>query len=309
MRIDRYPPEDVFARVPALAAQTDPVLVALDRLLEDDPLYPRVRTDRARRSRLTPVQGRHATPAELLLRLLVVQHLSGGSALETGERGADWLVVRWCCRVDCRRVPEKAPRLRWAHPIPPTPLQARTDRARHLAQPAQVTRARTLRIDRTCCVQTPIHHPPASRLLGEGVRVLHRLIQRAKPLVAEPLAGVRPALRWRRRAVRRRRRPVHRISRVQGEAAAAQPRARYVRRLERPRQTGRPAERVRDALVARGERDQMETAGAAADARAADQGSGRLRAQLAQVLPLVRRVLAPAPTRVLEGRPVPAARR
>ena len=31
MLIDRYPPEDVFARVPELAAQTDPVLQQLDR--------------------------------------------------------------------------------------------------------------------------------------------------------------------------------------------------------------------------------------------------------------------------------------
>ena len=38
MLIDRYPAEDVFARVPELANQTDPVLVQLDRLLDDDRL-------------------------------------------------------------------------------------------------------------------------------------------------------------------------------------------------------------------------------------------------------------------------------
>jgi IS5 family transposase len=38
MRVDRYAPEDVFAHVPELADQTDPVLVTLDRLLEDDRL-------------------------------------------------------------------------------------------------------------------------------------------------------------------------------------------------------------------------------------------------------------------------------
>ena len=49
MLIDRYDPEDVFARVPELAAQTDPVLVQLDRLLDDDDLYRQVRGDLARR--------------------------------------------------------------------------------------------------------------------------------------------------------------------------------------------------------------------------------------------------------------------
>lgn len=36
MLIDRYPTEDVFARVPELADQTNLVLLQLDRLLDDD---------------------------------------------------------------------------------------------------------------------------------------------------------------------------------------------------------------------------------------------------------------------------------
>ncbi len=35
MLIDRYPVEDVFARVPEVAAQTDPVLTALDTVKSD----------------------------------------------------------------------------------------------------------------------------------------------------------------------------------------------------------------------------------------------------------------------------------
>ena len=38
MLIDRYPYEDVFARVPELSQHTDPVLRQLDQLLEDDAL-------------------------------------------------------------------------------------------------------------------------------------------------------------------------------------------------------------------------------------------------------------------------------
>jgi len=64
--VDRYEPEDVFARVPELADQMDPVLVQLDRLLDDDQLHGQVRGDLARRSRLTPVHGRHSTPAEVV---------------------------------------------------------------------------------------------------------------------------------------------------------------------------------------------------------------------------------------------------
>ena len=97
MLSDRYRPEDVFARVPELADQTDPVLVKLGQLLDDDQLYQQVRADLARRYRLTLVHGRPSTPAEVLLRLFVVQHLHAWSYQETVERVADSLVLRWFC--------------------------------------------------------------------------------------------------------------------------------------------------------------------------------------------------------------------
>jgi transposase, IS5 family len=91
MLIDRYPAEDVFARVPELAGQTDPVLVQLDHVLEDDGLFQQVRADLVRRYRLTAIHGRHSTPAEVLLRLLVVKHLYRWSFEETEERVAESL--------------------------------------------------------------------------------------------------------------------------------------------------------------------------------------------------------------------------
>src|SRR5262249_2059908 len=123
MLVDRYEPEDVFARVPELAEQTDPVLEQLDRLLEVDALYQQVRAALARRYRLTPVHGRHSTPGEVLLRLLVVKHLYNWSLAETVQRVADSLVLRWFCRVYVRRVPDATTLLRWARTIRPTTLQ------------------------------------------------------------------------------------------------------------------------------------------------------------------------------------------
>src|SRR5258706_12345251 len=117
MLIDRYDPEDVFARVPELADQTDPVLVQLDRLLDDDQLYQQVRADLAHRYRLTPVHGRHSTPAEVLLRLLVVQHLYACSYQGTVTRVADSLVFRWFFRVYFPGVPAMTTLLRWPRTI------------------------------------------------------------------------------------------------------------------------------------------------------------------------------------------------
>jgi transposase, IS5 family len=307
MLVDRYVPEDVFARVPELADQTDPVLVQLDRLLDDDELYAQVRADLAHRYRLTPVHGRHSTPAEVLLRLLVVQRLYAWSYQETVERVADSLVLRWFCRVYFQRVPDKTTLLRWAATIRPETLQALLDRSAALAKQAKVTRARKLRIDSTC-VQTPIHHPTDSGVLGDGVRVLTRLIQRAKPLVTPALAGVRDAFRSRVRSARRVLQQLHRLrqgsQRGNGEEAATAQRGLYTRLLETTRQTVRQAQCVRAAL----EEQLPPAAGGVTRTHPLGQERvvRRLLAQFDQFLPLVQQGMDQARARVLDGQPVPS---
>src|SRR4051812_13022446 len=146
MLIDHHPYEDVFARVPELAGQTDPVLLHLDRLLDDDRLYTRVRADLATRYPLTLIHGRHSTPAEVILRLLLVKHLYHWSYRETERRVADSLVLRWFCRVYFQSVPDATTLLRWAQTIRPETLHALNDRVVQLARQARVTRGRKLRI-------------------------------------------------------------------------------------------------------------------------------------------------------------------
>ncbi len=306
MLIDRYDAEDVFARVPELAEQTDPVLVQLDRLLDDDQLYAQVRGDLARRYRLTPVHGRHSTPAEVLLRLLVVQHLYAWSDAETVERVADSLVLRWFCRVYFRRVPTKATLLRWAATIRPATLQTLVDRVTLLAKQAKVTRARKLRVDSTC-VPTSIHHPIDSGLLDDGVRVLSRLIRRARPLVQASLATVRDAFRSRLRTSRRLVQRIHRVSRLPGAAAEAQRRALYHRLLEVTHQTVRQAQRVRTALqTLQTLQAALPSAGTPTPPSAVRRLTTRLAVQFDRFLPLVAQTIHQAQRRVLEGQAVPS---
>src|SRR6266545_1884601 len=249
MLVDRYAPEDVFARVPELAADTDPVLVQLDRLLDDDELYARIRADLVRRYPQTARHGRHSTPTEAVLRLLVVQHLYAWSYRETARRVADSLVLRWFCRVYFRRVPDATTLLRWAHTIRPATLHALLDRVVALARRAWVARGRKLRLDGTV-VPTAIHHPTDSSLLVDGVRVLSRAIRRSRPLVQAALAGARDAFRTRLQTL-------HRLARRQGAAADAARAAVYRTVIAAAERTVGQAERVRAALadaVARGDR-------------------------------------------------------
>ena len=136
---------------------------------------------------------------------------------------------RWFARVYFRRVPAATTLLRWAQTIQPLTLHLLNDRAAQLAAQARVTRARKLRVDGTV-VETTIHHPTDSGLLGDGVRVLTRLIKRAQPLVGAVLAGTRDALRDRTRTMRRslgRRMALRRpseaeVKRLEQELAAAE---------------------------------------------------------------------------------------
>jgi IS5 family transposase len=291
MLIDRYAPQDVFAAVPPRARRTDPVLVQLDRVLDDEPLVAQVRADLLRRYPQTDHHGRYSTPVEVILRLLVLKHLYHWSFAETEQWVSDSLTLRWFSRVYFQTVPDDTTLLRWANVITPPTLHALNERVAALAQDLQGTKGRKLRVDGTV-VQTAIHHPTDSSLLTDGVRVLSRLVRQAKPLVGERLAGGRDAFRSRLRTMRRGLQTIHRTARQKGEAAAAQ-RATLDRKLiETAQQTVHQARRVREALgEATGQLPRQ---------------AQRLRERFDQFMPLVARVIAQATRRVLQGEKVPA---
>src|SRR6266571_3257684 len=174
---DRYAPMQLFEMVPALQLRFEPELAELDRLLEDDQLFQRVKADLARRRPHTLQTGRPSTPVEVILRLLVVQHLYCWSYEQVERFVNDSLVLRQFCRLGLEPVPHDTTLLRWANLIQAETLHRLLDRVTELAQSLKVTRGRKLRIDSTV-VETTIHHPSDSSLLADGVRVLSRLMRR-----------------------------------------------------------------------------------------------------------------------------------
>lgn len=79
MIVDRYDPINLFELVPKLELEFEPELAQLDQLLEDDQLFSLVKTDLAKRYPNSGRLGRHSTPAEVILRMLVVKRLYGWS--------------------------------------------------------------------------------------------------------------------------------------------------------------------------------------------------------------------------------------
>ena len=285
---DRYAPQDLFALVPSAGLALGPVLGQLDTLLDDDELYQRVRADLAKRRPQTATRGRHSTPVEVILRLLVVKRLYGWSYEETERFVADSLVLRQFCRVYLQPVPDDTTLIRWANRIGPATVAALNDRVVALAQAARVTRGRKLRIDGTV-VETNVRYPTDSKTLGDGVRVLSRLLRRAKRVLGDGAALGQEAFRTRTRSVRRLTQQLHRVARRKGEQAAEDLKQAYATLIGIAQASRRQAARVAAAL-----RDQP-----------SDRGQ-RLGDQLAHFLPLVDQAIAQAARRVLQGEAVPA---
>src|SRR5215212_11003794 len=81
MIVDRYAPMNLFELVPKLELRFEPELRELDRLLEDDELFSLVKADLSRRYPNSARLGRHSTPVEVILRMLVVKRLYGIGAM------------------------------------------------------------------------------------------------------------------------------------------------------------------------------------------------------------------------------------
>src|SRR3712207_3719169 len=126
MLVERYPPVSLFAFVPKLLCEFEPVLRELDTLLEDDQILQRLKADLARRAPNSLSRGRPSTPVEVILRLLVVKRLYGWSYEEVEHFVSDSLVLRQFCRVYLEKVPDDTTLLRWANLIEPATLEVRT---------------------------------------------------------------------------------------------------------------------------------------------------------------------------------------
>jgi IS5 family transposase len=141
--------------------------------------------------------------------------LYGWSYQRTASFVNDSLVLRQFCRVDLEKVLVDTTLIRWANTIGPQTLQKRNDRAVQFARSLKVTRGRKLRGD-TTAVETDILYSTDSALIGEGVRVLSRLLRRAKTALGAAAADLGAAFRSRVRTVRRLSQPLHCTLHTQG---------------------------------------------------------------------------------------------
>ena len=285
---DRYAPQNLFELVAALSLKMEPTLAQLDKLLDDDVLFQRVRADLAQRYPHTQSTGRPSTPVEVLLRMIIVKQLYGWSYEQVEYQVNDSLVLRQFCRVYLEAVPDDTTLIKWANLIRPETLHALLDHVTEMARALKVTRGRKLRTDGTV-VETHIHHPTDSTLLGDAVRVLSRTLKHARQVLNAPTELRPESFRDRTRSARRRVKRIMEAARLRGEAAADKLQSAYRQLLDTARASQRQAQRVAETLKGQ-----------------ADAHAGRMANRLADWLPRVERIIDQTLRRVLGGEKVPA---
>src|SRR5205807_41782 len=151
------------------------------------------------------------TPAETVLRLLILKHVRNWS-YEVLEREARAnLVYRDFSRVGGGKEADAKTIGRWGLAVGPQVLKQVRERLVKIAQDQGIAVGRRMRVD-TTVVETNIHYPTDSSLLGDGVRVLTRAMKKISEIAGE----VGAKLRDRRRSVKLRVLDIARAARAKG---------------------------------------------------------------------------------------------
>ena len=155
----------------------EPWMVEADRLLEDEELIDLVYEAQGERHEHSATRGRSQTPAETALRLLLLKHVRNWS-FDTLEREVKMnLAYRDFTRIGLGKVPDAKTLARIAQALGGEVIAKLHHRLVAMAQEKGVVRGRKMRVD-TTVVETNIHYPTDSSLLGDGARVLTRTMKK-----------------------------------------------------------------------------------------------------------------------------------
>jgi transposase, IS5 family len=183
-----------------------------DAVLEDEQLVEIVRQALSKRCKKSKTRGRKGTPADVVLRLLALKHMFNWSYDEMHREVRANLVYREFTRIGGGKVPDDKTMGRLARQLGPEPVEELHQRLVAIAQNKKIVVGRKLRVD-TTVVETNIHYPTDSSLMGDGVRVLTRLMKR----ITEITGAVGTQLRDRSRSVKLRAVEIARASRSKSE--------------------------------------------------------------------------------------------
>src|SRR5437764_9720144 len=148
-----------------------------DVVLSDEDIVAAVYEALARRHPKSRSRGRRGAPAEMVLRLLILKHSRNWSYAVLEREVRANLVYRDFTRVGAGKAPDAKTMGRWGVALGPEVLKQVHERMVKIARDKGVTTGRRMRVD-TTVVETNVHYPTDSTLLGDGVRVLTRTMKK-----------------------------------------------------------------------------------------------------------------------------------
>jgi IS5 family transposase len=218
----------------------EPWMVEADKLLEDEELIEVVFEAQGERHQHSATRGRSQTPAEMALRLLLLKHVRNWS-FDTLEREVKMnLAYRDFTRIGMGKVPDAKTLARIAQALGGEVIAKLHERLVAIAQEQGAVRGRRMRVD-TTVVETNIHYPTDSSLLGDGARVLTRTMKRIEQ---RSQGKLQRKVRDRMRSVNKRVRAIAMASRQKGAAGEERRKRQYRELLRLSRQMLNDAKRV-----------------------------------------------------------------
>jgi IS5 family transposase len=168
----------------------EPWMQQADQVLEDEGLVSLIQQELTRRVKKSKTRGRPGTPAEVVLRMLLLKHMRDYSFEELSREVRANLVYREFTRVGGGKTPDDKTMGRLARQLRPEVIRQIHDRIVATAKEEKIVQGRRMRVD-TTVVETNIHYPTDSSLLGDGVRVLTRAMTKISSITGKVGAKLR----------------------------------------------------------------------------------------------------------------------
>ena len=247
----------------------EPWMRHADEALNDDRLLEIVQEELSKRCKKSKTRGRPSTPAEVVLRMLLLKHMRGWSYEDVTREVRANLVYREFTGVGGGKVPDDKTMGRLARQLGSEAIEQLHRRTVAIALEQKVVAGHRMRVD-TTVVETNIHYPTDSTLMGDGVRVLTRVMKKAA-------AAAGAKCRDRSRSVKRRILEIAYAARNKSEKGQEKMKAAYRKLLEATSRVVGQAKKFSGTIA------------------------GRAKQQLDEMIPRVQQVMKQARARVLGG--------
>ena len=262
-------------------------MVHADQVLADEKIVMAAYEALSKRHRLSRTRGRRGYSAEVVVRLLILKHARNWSYAVLEREVRANLIYRKFTRIGFAKMADAKTMGKWGLAVGPDVIKQIHERIVGIAKEKDVAQGSKMRVD-TTVVETNIHYPTDSSLLGDGVRVLTRVMKKVTKIAGE----VGAKLRDRARSVKYRVIEIGRAARAKGGQGKEKLKKAYANLLNSTSRVVGQAKRFAREIVD-GTKRATSTSG-----QVVLEG---LKAQLEEMIPRVRQVISQTKARIFHG--------